>query len=336
VKRIISGLFCLLLVCALCLPALATSEEPVITQQPQSPYYSKYDTAIYTVKATGSNLTATWYLEYEGKTYNLSDATNGFEPWEAYAGETYGPQQNDSNTFSCFFGGIEEELNGARIWCVIEDGHYDVTSEKATICVGDYAEPPTIVDMPASLTVEQGDEAELRCVAKSNSDAQLSYIWYETTTGKLEDIQALNRGTETSDYITCDTSIAGTRYYVCCVSSTDGGMIYSNVVPVTVTPFKAPEKPAATEPKQEPTEPAATEAETQPVEQTEAPAEVTEAPTEQAQPAPQTIPETVPETQPAPQNDVDNSTPWWAFVLIGVIAAAAGVGVAVLLTIKKS
>ena len=45
-KRIISGLVCLLLVCALCLPALATSEGPVITQQPQSPYYSKNDTAI--------------------------------------------------------------------------------------------------------------------------------------------------------------------------------------------------------------------------------------------------------------------------------------------------
>lgn len=329
-KRVIRGLLCLLLVCALALPVLAEPEAPVITMQPQSANYPEYATVVYTVKATGSNLMATWYLEYEGQTYNLSDMTNGFEPWEAYAGETYGPQQNDPNTFSCFFGGIEEELNGARIWCVIEDGHYDVTSEKATISIGNYADPPTIVDMPAQLTVEQGSEAELRCVAISNSDAQLSYIWYETTTGKLEDIQALNRGTETSDYITCDTSVVGTRYYVCCVSSTDGGMVYSNVVPVTVTALQIQQKPpvAETEPTQP--EPAATQT------QTEAPVEQTETPTEQTQPAPQTIPETIPETQPAPNSDAGNSTPWWAFVLIGVFAAAAGVGVAVLLTIKKS
>ena len=51
---------CLLLVALLCgllaVPALAASEGPVITLQPQNPNYPEYSVAAYTVKATGSNL----------------------------------------------------------------------------------------------------------------------------------------------------------------------------------------------------------------------------------------------------------------------------------------
>ena len=47
--------FCLMLVvlmcCMLTIPAMAASEEPVITLQPQSPNYPEYSVAIYTVKA---------------------------------------------------------------------------------------------------------------------------------------------------------------------------------------------------------------------------------------------------------------------------------------------
>lgn len=230
-KRICLAL-CLLLVCLMALPAMAAGAEPRITLQPQNYHYPQYSVAIYTVKAEGQNLRATWYLSYEGKTYNMSDNQNSFEPWEAYAGENYGPMETGPNTFSWFFGGIEEGLNGAEIWCVLEDGHYDVTSQRAVITVQGSVMPPEILQIPASLTVNQGDEAELRCVARSNGEAQLQFQWYETTSGKLWDIRALDG--EDSDYIFCSTESPGTRYYVCCVTGTDSGMVYSSVVPVTV------------------------------------------------------------------------------------------------------
>ena len=252
-KKVIYLLLVLLMCALLAVPALSAPEGPVITMQPQSPNYPEYSVAMYTVKANGSNLTATWFIEYEGKTYNTSNIGGAMQPWEGYAGESYGAKKLDSNTFCFMFQGIEKELNGAKIWCVLEDGHYDVTSQPAYISIGDYATPPEILSIPASITVQQGEMAEVRCVARSNSDAQLAFLWYETDTGKLQDIRALNRGEETSDFIFCDTSQVGTRYYVCYITTTNGGSAYSSVVEVNVqaktTPVASPEILTKTLPK---------------------------------------------------------------------------------------
>ncbi len=231
-KKLFSLLMCLLLLCGLMVPVSA-GNGPEITMQPQNYQYPEYSVAMYTVKATGSNLQCTWYLEYEGKTYNLSDNTNGMEPWEGYAGENYGGIQNDSNTFTWFFGGIEEELSGAQIWCVIEDGHYDVTSDRAIITVQGSAMPPEILQMPAQITAYRGDSVEIRCLAKSTDGSQLEYIWYETTNGKLQDIRAIDPE-ETGDYLIASTEKAGVRYYVCGLATSAGGNAYSSVVSVTV------------------------------------------------------------------------------------------------------
>ena len=241
-KKILSVVFAVVLLAVLTVPAAAAPEGPQITLQPQNYQYPEYSVAMYTVKATGTNLHATWYLEYEGTTYNISDYTNGIEPWEYYAGESYGPVQ-DGNTFICFFSGIEAGLNGAEIWCVIEDGHYDVTSARAIITVQGDAMPPEILEMPAAITADRGDSVEVRCLAKSVGDAQLEYIWYETATGRLQDIIALEPE-ETGDFLVCSTERVGTRYYVCGITTSDGGRVYSSVLPVTVLDVD-PEPPMA-------------------------------------------------------------------------------------------
>lgn len=233
-KKVISLLLIVLLCGMLAVPALAAPEGPVITMQPQSHYYSEYSVAIYTVKATGTNLTATWYIEYQGKTYNASQIGGSMQPWEAYAGESYGAKKLDDNTFCFVFEGIEEELSGAEIWCEIEDGHYNVVSQVGHITVGNYGSPPEILSIPASITVKRGEEAEIRCVAKSSDGSQLNFLWYETGTGKFENMQAIDRGAETGDYMFCDTRTVGTRYYVCGITTSGGGMAYSSMVEVNV------------------------------------------------------------------------------------------------------
>lgn len=244
-KRVIKQLaLCLALIISVSslMPLFTTAAPaaPVITMQPQSPNYPEYSVAIYTVKATGSNLTATWYMQWQGKTYNISKTGGAMEPWEAYAGESYGPRKLDSNTFAYIFEGIEYDLNGAFIWCVIEDGHYDVTSQQARVSVGNPASPPEILDISAQITVEQGEEAEIRCVAKAPEGTQLSYLWYESSTGKIEDIIAVNRGTEDSDYLICDTSTPGTYNYICFINTSEGGFANTSFVTVTVTPKAVP------------------------------------------------------------------------------------------------
>lgn len=307
-KRAFTLLLSILLLAAFAVPALAASDEPVITLQPQSPNTPHYGVAIYTVKATGTNLTAIWYIEWQGTTYNASDRSV-MQPWEAYAGESYGPRQADANTFTFIFEGIERDLDGASIWCVIEDGHYSVTSQKARIWVGNENTAPVIESMPAAITVEQGAMAELRVIATSPDGSQLTYLWYESDTGRIEDIRAVNRGTETSDFMLADTSVVGKRNYICLINTSNGG--YANTSFVTVTVKEA------APPTTEATTPSTTVPETTAAETT-APATATTAPaTTEAQSAPAA------------------GAPWWVLVLVGVAAAGAGVGVAFLLINKK-
>ena len=232
-KKVISLLMIILLCGMLVVPVLAAPEEPVITLQPQSPSYPEYSVAIYTVKVEGTNLKATWYMEYEGKTYNASKIGGAMQPWEAYAGESYGAKKLDDNTFCFIFEGVEEELNGAELWCVIEDGHYDVTSARAIITVQGDAMPPEILSIPSAVTAYRGDSVDIRCVAKAPGDTQLEYIWYETPTGKLQNIRAIEPE-ETGDFLFVSTESAGVRYYVCGITTSEGGRAYSSVVPVTV------------------------------------------------------------------------------------------------------
>ena len=231
--------FLVLIVLAFSMPVYA-AEAPVITLQPQNPVYPEYSCAVYTVKATGSNLSAVWYMNFEGKTYNISDRSV-IAPWEAYAGELYGHNQ-EGNTFTFSFTGIESGLNGAEIYCVVSNSSGSVTSQKALISIGGTGTPPDI-EVPASLTVKQGYVAELTCKA---SGSGLCYTWYETSTGKLVDITAVNRGTENASSFRPETGAVGTRWYVCGVENGEGGICYSSVIPVTVTAAAATVEPQIT------------------------------------------------------------------------------------------
>ena len=338
-RKLITFFLSILLIGSLAVVAFAAPEEPEITLQPQSPNYPNYSVAIYTVKVEGTNLMATWYMEWMGKTYTISNIGGTMQDWEPYAGEAYGARKLDDNTFAFIFEGIEYDLDGAYIWCVIEDGHYDVTSQKVRISVGNSNTPPEIVSIPAQLTVAQGEEAEIRCVAKSPDGSQLSFLWYETDTGRMEDMRAVNRGTETSDYMFCDTSSLGTRNYICMVKTTDGGVAYSSLVPVTVTEKAAvqqepTETQAATSP---PTEPAT--AQTQPPTPTENIPETT-ASTETGKldtsvPTEATNPTEVPTKDREDPTPPNGGLPWWSLVLIGLVGIGAGIGTALVLIRKK-
>lgn len=329
-KKILSAVLCCLLLCALAVSVAAASKGPVITLQPQSPTYTQYDVALYVVKAEGTNLTATWYMEWMGKTYNISDTSGSMQDWEPFAGESYGPRQLDANTFSYTFEGIDYDLDGAMIWCVIEDGHYDVASQKVRVSVKDFGLPPRILEIPAQVTVEKDAEAEIRCVAVSPAEnVQLTYRWFETVTGSMDDISAVTE-VQQSDFLKVDTSAVGTRNYVCQVSTTDGGIAYSSIVPVTVTEKAVQETDAPTENpgSQIPdnTQPATDN--TQPVTGNTQPTEAVK----QEQPG-----ATVqPEDNDPDKSQGDNGLPWWILVLVGLAATGAGVGVAILLTKEKA
>ncbi len=231
-KKIVSIILCALFASSLVFAVSAAGDEPVITLQPQNYNIPVGSTVVYRVEAQGENLTATWYIEFMGQTCEITQGMAS-EQWRAYVGEDSGPTR-DGNNFYCNLTKVQPELAGARVWCVIEDGHYDVASAKAYVMVDENAGYFPNVIVPAGATVGQNGYLELKCDATSADGSYLSYVWYETPSGELMDMTAVNRGEETDPVLICDTSELGTRYYICMVETASYGRTYSSAIPVEV------------------------------------------------------------------------------------------------------
>lgn len=141
-RKILAAVLGMIVLCAVILPVAAAPEKPPeFTQQLQSVTFQENSVATYTVKAVGDpnwNLHGTWYMTWRGTTYPISTVSSespGGQPWEAYAGATYGATSEADHTFTYTFGSIQKELDGATIWCVISDGHFEEDSHKVVISV---------------------------------------------------------------------------------------------------------------------------------------------------------------------------------------------------------
>ena len=224
-----------LLAAAMLVPVSA-AEKPVITLQPQNYVYPEFASALWSVGATGENLSYDWYIVYNGTAYRTADAFAENHPWlNGVTGAGYGSNEA-GDTF--FIEGIGSALDGALIYCVVSNEAGSVTSESAYISVNGKKSPPRL-KVPALVTVEQETVVKLLCEAEAaEGDSVSSYAWFETPTGQLKDIVAIGSSggqPEEDPVLVCDTSTPGTRYYVCYVMTKLGGMAYSSVIPVTVT-----------------------------------------------------------------------------------------------------
>ena len=234
-KKFTALLMITLLAAAMLVPVSA-AEKPVITLQPQNYVYPEFASALWSVGATGENLSYDWYIVYNGTAYRTADAFAENHPWlNGVTGSGYGSNEA-GDTF--FIEGIGSALDGALIYCVVSNEAGSVTSESAYISVNGKKSPPRL-KVPALVTVEQETVVKLLCDAEAaEGDSVSSYAWFETPTGQLKDIVAMGSSggqPEEDPVLVCDTSTPGTRYYVCCVMTKLGGMAYSSVIPVTVT-----------------------------------------------------------------------------------------------------
>lgn len=234
-KTFTAFLMITLLAAAMLVPVSA-AENPVITLQPQNCVYPEFASALWSVGATGENLSYDWYIVYNGTAYRTADALAENHPWlNGVTGSGYGSNEA-GDTF--FVEGIGSALDGALIYCVVSNEAGSVTSESAYISVDGKKSPPRL-KVPASVTVEQETVVKLFCEAEASGDDSVSsYAWFETPTGQLKDIVAIGSyggQPEENPVLVCDTSTPGTRYYVCYVMTKLGGVAYSSVIPVTVT-----------------------------------------------------------------------------------------------------
>ena len=233
-KKFTALLMITLLAAAMLVPVSA-AEKPVITLQPQNYVYPEFASALWSVGATGENLSYDWYIVYNGTAYRTADAFAENHPWlNGVTGSGYGSNEAGD---SFFIEGIGSALDGALIYCVVSNEAGSVTSESAYISVNGKQSPPRLI-VPASVTVEQETVLKLFCDAvDAEGDSVSSYAWFETPTGQLKDIVAMGSfggQPEEDPVLVCDTSTPGTRYYVCYVMTKLGGWAYSSVIPVTV------------------------------------------------------------------------------------------------------
>ena len=231
-KKFTALLMITLLAAAMLVPVSAT-DKPL---QPQNSVYPEFASALWSVEATGENLSYNWYIVYNGTAYRTADSFAENHPWlNGVTGSGYGSNEA-GDTF--FVEGIGSALDGALIYCVVSNEAGSATSESAYISVSGKKFPPQL-NVPASVTVEQDTVLKLFCEAETSGDDSVSsYAWFETPTGQLKDIVAMGSSggqPEEDPVLVCDTSTPGTRYYVCYVMTKLGGMAYSSVIPVTVT-----------------------------------------------------------------------------------------------------
>lgn len=236
-KPFIAAVLTVLLLAAMCVPALATITLE-ITRQPQNKVFMPGSTATYEIEVDGENLTPDsyhWYIVYEGKTYDTMKYKEG-DPW--VLAEECG-RYTTGNGY--WFNGIQPELEGAEIYCVVSDGKKTVTSDRAIIQVSGTAKPPAIIKVPESVTIPKNyGDGMLKLACQTDSPEAYTFQWYETSTGKLQNIIAIDC---TDPIYPLPTSKAGKSYYVCMVTTPDGGRAYSSVIPVTIYE----EKPQSTE-----------------------------------------------------------------------------------------
>ncbi len=242
--KIFTAFLIITLLAAAMLVPVSAADKPVITLQPQNSVYPEFASALWSVGATGENLSYDWYIVYNGTAYRTADAFAENHPWlNGVTGSGYGSNET-GDTF--FVEGIGSALDGALIYCVVSNEAGSVTSESAYISVNGKKSPPQL-NVPASVTVEQETVVKLFCEAETSGDDSVSsYAWFETPTGQLKDIVAMGSSggqPEEDPVLVCDTSTPGTRYYVCYVMTKLGGVAFSSVIPVTVT-----EKTVVTQP----------------------------------------------------------------------------------------
>lgn len=219
-------------------PISAAYEPPVITRQPQNNVFPEGASAYWTVEAYGTNLHYYWYLEVNGTVYDLLNEAINIP--ELNMAVSYGPNEAGNGYV---IDGIDTGLDGAEIYCSVEDGHNFVVSSPAVIQVVSGISYPPEVAVPAEITAEVGQPAGIYCSASDYGNGVLSYQWYTTDSGRLQDIRAL--AGENDATLNLNSSAESFNYYVCMVENDTGGRSYTSVVPVRIISSKSTPVPSA-------------------------------------------------------------------------------------------
>ena len=84
------------------------------------------------------------------------------------------------------------------------------------------ARTPFVRSYSSDATVNQNAVLTLQIVAETSDSGTLSYAWYVSQTGSIDDASLVSRSAENNDTCAVNTSKAGTFYYFCKITNTLG------------------------------------------------------------------------------------------------------------------
>ncbi|MBQ6454257.1 MAG: hypothetical protein IJJ14_07880, partial [Coriobacteriales bacterium] len=235
-KHALVALFCALSL-ALVIPTFAIAAgPPTIEYQPQNVAYTAgTDWASYQCVSTEDPghmyFDYHWYVVWDGKVYDTRDDKSANMPWAKYC-KDYGQV---GNVF--VFEAPQESLSGAQIYCIVGNEYGTTKSRNAYVSIlpSWYPTAPEI-RIKANVEVKPDSVIKLACDVLNYDHAYtLEYQWYETASGQLFDIKAIDG--EDGPVLVADVPEGQTRYFVCGVFQTnsmgDVNYSYTSVSAVT-------------------------------------------------------------------------------------------------------
>ncbi|MBO5077749.1 MAG: hypothetical protein J5584_09170 [Clostridia bacterium] len=223
-KKVFAVLTALMLLAGMMLSALpAAAAEPLeIVNGPSNYVVPEGMNVMYSVNATGSDLSYEWFLRYQGADYPLMDTPETISAsWHDYIdGVTLSPTGADITLENVKLG-----LDGAKIYCIVNGSGSVAVTGLAHISVQKVTKTTLkhitkfAVKHVVNTTLDKLVKIPVKITEESGYD--YAYQWYETHDGTLEHIQALLY--ENEMVLIPDTSKTGTKYYVCMVEVSKGG-----------------------------------------------------------------------------------------------------------------
>ncbi len=252
-KKITAILTVVVMLAALVLQVGASYEDmdvPLIEQSPQNVSWPEGATATYNCVCSNDKghekYTYTWYIVYNGVRYTVGSEGKTTDPWRAFVDFSGGNTGTVGNMV--MLDKIGKGLDGSEIYCVVKSSDTESESYHATIAVGpaDMFAPPEITT-PTHIFCTAGDTVELAVSAKSKSGNVsevkdgLTYHWYTTDTGYLNNILLMfdkNGNEYNKNKISLEMTEPGVFYYVCGVFDGEdtpyANFSYSSVISVYV------------------------------------------------------------------------------------------------------
>ena len=183
-------------------------KEPVITVQPANQDVSDGEKAVFTVAATGDDLSYQWQVNKTGMWNNCTSSGNNTATFSFTARPSY---------------------SGWQYRCMVVNSYGSVVSDAVTLTVA--AIPPAITAQPTAQNVKEGEKATFT-VKASGSD--LTYQWQVNKTGTWNDCTSSGNKTATFSF-TALTMCDGWQYR--CVVTNAAGSVTSDEAVLTVAPL---------------------------------------------------------------------------------------------------